>query len=257
MDWLAPMSAVYAGAAAVPTLVLLYFLKLKRREQVVSSTLLWQRAVHDLQVNAPFQKIRRNILLLLQLLAILAILAAIGGPIASLRAGPGKRYVILVDRSASMNATDVAPTRLEAAKEQGRFLIESQRKRTPFSIWDSSDQAMIIAFADHAKIMCNFTSDRQQLLAALNSITAGDASSSLGEAVIVAQAFAQSPGTEANNRSAENPAQLILLSDGRIRDSGAIVVGSDEVAFNCIRFNDRKCLFNGHNHTLIIFVINL
>ena len=68
MEWLTPFTAVYAAMAAVPTLLLLYFLKLKRREQIISSTLLWKRAVQDLQVNAPFQRLRRNLLLLLQLL---------------------------------------------------------------------------------------------------------------------------------------------------------------------------------------------
>ncbi len=86
MEWLTPLTALYAAAVSVPLLLLLYFLKLKRREQIVSSTLLWKRAVQDLQVNAPFQKLRRNILLLLQLLMLLAILLAIAGPILSLLA---------------------------------------------------------------------------------------------------------------------------------------------------------------------------
>ena len=77
MEWLTPFTALYALAATLPLLLLLYFLKLKRREQTISSTLLWKRAIQDLQVNAPFQKIRRNILLLLQLLMLLAILLAL------------------------------------------------------------------------------------------------------------------------------------------------------------------------------------
>ncbi|MHC4559945.1 MAG: BatA domain-containing protein, partial [Planctomycetota bacterium] len=76
MEWLTPMIAVYSAAVFVPLLLLLYFLKLKRRERIVSSTLLWKRAVQDLQVNAPFQRIRHNILLFLQLLMLLAILLA-------------------------------------------------------------------------------------------------------------------------------------------------------------------------------------
>ncbi|MCX5671027.1 MAG: BatA domain-containing protein, partial [Planctomycetota bacterium] len=77
MDWLSPMTGLVAAAVAVPALVLLYFLKLKRRDMPVSSTLLWKRAVQDLQVNAPFQRLRRNILLFLQLLALAAILVAL------------------------------------------------------------------------------------------------------------------------------------------------------------------------------------
>ena len=234
MEWLTPMTALYAAALTVPLLLLLYFLKLKRREQIISSTLLWRRAVQDLQVNAPFQKIRRNILLLLQLLMLLAILLALAGPILSLTAGPARRFVLLIDQSASMSANDIEPTRLDAAKKQAGTFIESLRGKTFFSLKDKSDQVMIIAFDDNAKVMCNFTSDKHQLLSAIEAITAGDGGSALAEAIIVARAFAQSPGAEANNRSAETPAQLILFSDGRIRDVDQIAVGSDELIFNCI-----------------------
>ena len=234
MQWLTPLTALYAAAVTVPLLLLLYFLKLKRREQIISSTLLWKRAVQDLQVNAPLQKIRRNILLLLQLLMLLAILLALAGPILSLTSGPARRYVLLIDRSASMGANDVAPTRLDAAKQQAGTFVESLRDKAFFSLRGQSDQVMIISFDDRAKVMCNFTSDKHQLHSAIEAITAGDGGSALAEAITVAKAFAQSPGTEANNRSAEAPAQLILFSDGKIRDLEQIAVGPDELIFNCI-----------------------
>ena len=234
MEWLTPMTALYAAAVSVPLLLLLYFLKLKRREQVVSSTLLWKRAVQDLQVNAPFQKLRRNILLLLQLLMLLAILLAIAGPILSLLASGADRYVLLIDRSASMSATDVEPSRLEAAKEQAKIFVESLHAGSFFSLADKSDQTMVIAFDSHAKVMCNFTADKQQLLGAIEAITPGDDLSSLAEPIVVARAFAQSPGVEANNLSAEDPAQLVLFSDGQIRDLDQIVASSDELIFHCI-----------------------
>jgi hypothetical protein len=234
MEWLTPMIAVYAAAVSVPLLLLLYFLKLKRREQIVSSTLLWKRAVQDLQVNVPFQRIRHNILLLLQLLMLLAILVAVAGPVLSLLAGPGRRYVLLIDRSASMNATDIEPTRLDAAKEQAKVFVESLRSKAFFSLRGDCDQTMVIAFDNHAKVMCNFTSDKRQLNLAIEAITPSDGDSSLGEAVVVARAFAQSPGVEADFLSAEEPAQLVLFSDGQIRDLEQIVVSSDELIFHCI-----------------------
>ncbi|MCP4259812.1 MAG: VWA domain-containing protein [Planctomycetes bacterium] len=234
MEWLTPMIAVYAAAVSVPLLLLLYFLKLKRREQVISSTLLWKRAIQDLQVNAPFQRIKHNILLLLQLLMLLAILLALAGPILSLLAGPGRRYVLLIDRSASMNATDVKPTRFGAAKEQAKVFVESLRGRAFFSLSDDSDQTMVIAFNNHAKVMCNFTSDKRQLNRAIDAITPSDSESFLSEAVVVARAFAQSPGVEADFLSAEEPAQLVLFSDGQIHDLEQIVVSADELIFHCI-----------------------
>jgi len=233
MEWLTPLTALYAAAVSVPLLLLLYFLKLKRREQIVSSTLLWKRAVQDLQVNAPFQRLRRNILLLLQLLVLLAILLALAGPILSLITGPARRYVLLIDRSASMNATDIKPSRLEAAKEQAKIFVETLRSKAFYSFKDKSDQTMVIAFDNRSKVMCNFTSDKKQLNRAIEAVMPSDGVSSLAEAIVVARAFAQSPGVEANYMSAVEPAQLVLFSDGQIRDLDQILVGADELTFHC------------------------
>jgi hypothetical protein len=234
MELLTPFIGLYAAAVAVPLLLLLYFLKLKRREMMVSSTLLWKRAVQDLQVNAPFQKLRRNLLLLLQLLALAGVLLALTGPVLALREGPGRRYVLLIDRSASMNATDVKPSRLAAAKEQAKVFVRSMQSGSIVSLRDRSDHAMVIAFDRHAKVMCNFTSDQRQLFAALEAIEPGDGTSQLSEAVTAARAFAQSPGEQDNVRSAEEPAQLVLFSDGRITDLQNIVVAADELVFHRI-----------------------
>ena len=59
----------WALLGAVPSaIVLLYFLKLKRQPLEVPSTYLWSRTVEDLHVNTIWQRLRRNLLLFLQLL---------------------------------------------------------------------------------------------------------------------------------------------------------------------------------------------
>jgi hypothetical protein len=234
MEWLTPLTALYAAMATMPLLLLLYFLKLKRREQPVSSTFLWKRAIQDLQVNAPFQRLRRNILLFLQMLMLTAILVALGGPILSLTSGPARRYVLLIDRSASMTATDVKPSRLDGARQQARKFVASLRDRSFFSISDDADQVMVIAFDKSARVMCNFTSEKKQLYLAIDAITPSHGLSSLGQPLTVARAFAQSPGRDANNRSSVNLAQLILFSDGEISDLSDLAVAKDELLFSSV-----------------------
>src|SRR3954468_20512558 len=123
MSWmptfLSPLSAIIAGAIVIPSLLILYFLKLRRREMTVPSTLLWKKAIQDLQVNAPFQKLRRNLLLLLQMLLLLLLVLALARPVTHFTPGAGKTSVILIDRSASMAAKDAnGRSRLEEAKRR-------------------------------------------------------------------------------------------------------------------------------------------
>src|SRR5437870_13465882 len=93
------LPAAIAAGIVVPALLVLYFLKLRRREMPVSSTLLWKKAIQDLQVNAPFQKLRRNLLLLLQLLLLLLLVLALSRPVANYSPGAGQSTVIIIDRS--------------------------------------------------------------------------------------------------------------------------------------------------------------
>jgi len=66
--------------AAIPVIIILYLLKLRRTEVVISSTLLWLRSLQDLTANAPFQRLRKNLLLLLQILIALALGLALARP---------------------------------------------------------------------------------------------------------------------------------------------------------------------------------
>ena len=64
MNILNPIALLFA-LLAIP-IVLLYILRLQRREQKVSSTLLWRQVVLDREANTLWQKLRRNLLLILQ-----------------------------------------------------------------------------------------------------------------------------------------------------------------------------------------------
>src|SRR5258708_4901398 len=91
-------------------IILLYFLKLKRKPISVPSTFLWKKSIEDLHVNALFQWLRQNLLLLLQVLAVLGMIYAIMDFKLHGRTKEARYYILIVDNSASMRATDVAPS---------------------------------------------------------------------------------------------------------------------------------------------------
>src|SRR5262245_26067641 len=125
MNFLNPWVAAGLAAVVIPALVILYFLKLRRRQETVPSTFLWKRAVQDLQVNAPFQRLRKNLLLLLQLLVLGAALFALARPIIKTDLASEKSVIILLDRSASMKTKEGDKTRFDLAKEQALRLVKT------------------------------------------------------------------------------------------------------------------------------------
>ena len=210
MNW---GSALMAAAVVIPALLILYFLKLRRREMIVPSTLLWRKAIQDLQVNAPFQKLRRNLLLFLQLLLLLALLLAFSRPVTSYQPPPGKLNVILIDRSASMSARDMegGRTRLEEAKRRARDLVDAMSK-------DAS--AMVIAFDQTAQTLQSFTSDQVALRNAIDSVQPTDRKTKLQLAYQLADAsMAFNPD---QLRSNTPQADVYLYSDGRAADANDV-----------------------------------
>src|SRR4029079_10288810 len=133
------------GLLFVPAVIAMYMLKLRRRETIVPSTLLWQRLAADVEANAPWQKLRRSLLFLLQLLlvAVLAFLAArrcLERP-----AGLARDLVLILDTSASMGATDVAPDRLGAAKQAAIEALKDLPSGGKVSVIEAVRTARIVA----------------------------------------------------------------------------------------------------------------
>ena len=138
----------------VPPLILsLYFLKLRRVPLEVPSTYLWTKTVEDMHVNSIWQRLRNNLLLWLQLLIVLILMIACLRPGCTGEKLSGDRFIFLVDKSASMSATDTESgiTRLEEAKNQIYTLIDRMK---------SSDAAMVISFSDTEGVDQSYTKNK-------------------------------------------------------------------------------------------------
>ncbi len=198
-------------AAVPPLVVMLYFLKLRRMPVTVPSTYLWQRTIEDLHVNSIWQRLRKNLLLLLQLLVLAALILACLRPGFRGDEKLGNRSIFMIDNSCSMQATDVEPTRLAVAKKRALEMLEAMT---------GSDVAMVIAFNDRADVKQGFTSDRRQLRSAIESIQVTNRTTDLNEALRAASGLAN-PGRTSQIEDMTDiqvadamPASIYILSDG-------------------------------------------
>lgn len=199
--------------AIPPAIVLLYFLKLKREPLEVPSTYLWTKTVEDLHVNSIWQKLRKNLLLFLQLLLLLFAILACLNPSWRGTSLEDDRVIFLVDNSASMSATDVGKSRLEEAKRQVSALIDEMK---------SSDNGMIIAFSDSdgARTIQSYTNNKRLLKRKVEGIKPTHRKTDLKKALRFAAGLAN-PGRNAfedTDAAAADamPASLFILSDGRV-----------------------------------------
>jgi hypothetical protein len=150
-------------------------------------------------VNSPFQRFKRNLLLLLQILLLALLVLAAMQPLWRRSAERATRIPILIDVSASMGAIDSpnGASRLTMAKRRVRDLIEGV----------ASDQELcLIAFASAARRLTPFTNNRRDLHAALDALEVEDVPSDIEEALRLAQALGRSTRFE----------RVILVSDGNL-----------------------------------------
>ena len=197
MGLLAPLGLLVS--LLIPVIVAMYLLKLRREERTVSSTLLWQRMVRDVEANAPWQRLRRNLLLLLQLLVLLALMFALARPYLQTVGIAGRNLILVVDRSASMAATDTGGTRLEAAKSEAIRLVDQL---------PDTGRATVIAFGGRMDVPAAASSDRRELRAAIRGIQIRNGGGSdLGQALALASALA----------AREADSEVAIISDGQVQ----------------------------------------
>jgi hypothetical protein len=232
---LTPLAGLLLAAAVVPPLVLLYVLRLRRRSLRVPSTLLWEQATEDLRANAPFQRLRPSWLLLLQVLAVGLLAAAIMQPQLAGADRVRGRTILMIDRSASMNARDggadgdASMSRLEAAKRAARDRVETLYAGGLFGRGEI--ETMVIALGERAEVATRFTRSREQLLQAIDAIEPTDGRSRLGDGLQLARAWMTNTDPESNRPQGE-PATLEVFSDGLFDDLDEEVLRGEPIVFH-------------------------
>jgi Ca-activated chloride channel family protein len=193
VNFLVPAAAFLA--LTLPAIVALYFLRIRRPTRVVPALNLWPDQIRDRQANVPWQRLRFSWLLLLQLLAAAVLVASAVQPVLSAGTSLARHSVVLLDVSASMQARDVQPSRLDEAKREIGGLIDQMGPQ---------DRMTLVAVGSAPRIIATVVGDRDALHRAVSGIGAGNGPADLSAALALAAGLVR-PGDDA---------QAYFFSDG-------------------------------------------
>jgi len=140
------------------------------------------------------------------LVALALLTVALAGPTAEQRVPRNRATVMLViDVSLSMKATDVKPTRLEAAQVAAKSFVEGL---TP------GINLGLIAFAGSATVLVAPTTDRAAVSQSIDGLKLAQ-STATGDAIMAAMASIDSFGKVVGGAEGPPPARIVLMSDGK------------------------------------------
>ena len=160
--------------AAIPVVIILYLLKPKGVDQLISSNLLWKKFLKNEQSRTFFEKFVHNLLMYVQILVIILLMIALMAPFMKVDGRGGSRKVLLIDTSGSMqHLTGSGKTRLEAAVEQAADYVRTE-DATRFSVVTTDESGTRLLAVDIA--------DTEELLGILGKITATDCGGTLAAA---------------------------------------------------------------------------
>jgi Ca-activated chloride channel homolog len=193
MNLLAP--AALGFLALLPVIVVFYLLKRRRTVKLVSSTVLWQRYLAEARASAPFQRLRKNWLLVLQLLLLLLVVLALARPFVPAEVRPAQLRVVILDNSASMNATDESPSRFERARSEAMKWVDNMR---------DNEEMIVVQGGVNTQVRQSATRDKGALRRALLACTPSDGSTQLSPALQMAESLVRD----------RTDAEIHLFSDG-------------------------------------------
>jgi len=145
----------------IPAIIILYLLKQRYQEHTVSSLYLWHEVLKDIEASAPWQKLKKNILMILQIAAMSLLVFALSNPYINNAVGTPGTVVIIIDTSLSMQAVDIKPSRFEAARSKASSYVANLQPES---------RVTLISMGSHAVIEENLSTDKKRLLKSIGDL---------------------------------------------------------------------------------------
>ena len=200
------------GFLSLALITALYLLRRRYLPRQVPSTFLWQRSLKDTEANRPFQRLRKNLMLPLQLLAAACLVLALMQPVTG--GGTAGKTVLILDLSASMEAKSGGITRLELAKQEARKRL----RQLP-----AGEEVTILGAGEEVRQVLLSSRDPEEAERALDTLEAGRGGAEIDKAVSLARAVC---------REGETGGDILVISDTLIPPAGVSAVNVGQGAEN-------------------------
>src|ERR1051325_4220068 len=189
-------SALLFVSGAIPLILFLHSLKPKGVSVRTTTLFLWERVVKERPLGTRLGWLfRKNLLLILQLLAASLLILAMADPSLIGVGAPAGDLVVVLDVSASMKARGKNETRFDAARRELNSLIDSL---------GSTQRMMLIGAGVQPRLLAPFSSDKQRLKQLAREAVASDGPGRVKEAVLFAYSFLKRGSAD----------RVVLISDG-------------------------------------------
>ncbi len=218
MSFLNPLGLL--GLIAIPILIIIYIIKNKYTEQLISSTYLWTLSERFLKKKRQKKLLTGLISLILQILAVTVISVSLARPVVYLP-GQAQDYLFILDGSGSMNVVKNGETRFELGKAEIERMIDASAKGSSYSL---------VYIGETTDKVFEGVTEKRRALSMLEELQVSHVTATATQSLGFAQeAFARNGAlqvylvTDKQYQKTEN-VQLINLSEGEENYSVAEVV---------------------------------
>jgi len=229
MLWGLP-AALFLLAGVVPLILFLHSLKPRGVKIATTTMFIWQRVLRERPLAARLGwLLRKNLLLILQLLAAVALIVALADPSLLHLASRSGDMIVVLDLSASMKAKGISGSRFDGLRREFNALIDRL----------SSDQKMLVIGAGaEPRLLAPFSADKRRLRELARNLSATDGPGKFKEAILFAHGFLKRGSAD----------QVTLISDGAF-------AGAEEFALPAPHLNFIKVGGGSDNVAIVGFAV--
>lgn len=202
MQFLNPYMLLTLGI--IPVLIIIHILKPKPRPVDVTNLFLWNEVLKERSYNLSFERLKKNLPLMLQILIVILAALALAKPTWTYWTAKKGNLVLVIDTSASMKTKSGSGIRFDRARQKALQLVEER---------DQDQQVLLVEAGRKPLVKTGFIDNTAQAQDLINKLQPSDAPADLASAVYLALSFV-------------DPAKedlLFLITDGAGQDLSDLV----------------------------------